>query len=129
MKTFFAIIYHFYYKHESKSDAHFTSIFCLSTLITSNFYALMFALKIYYFPHFTFSLYVIGLFFIFTKVSSYFIYIHKNKHIEIFEDYKTKKKNQKVLYKILLFLYIVSSIIILLYAVNISRILNRSLSI
>ena len=129
MKTFFAIIYHFYYKHESKSDAHFTSIFCLSTLITSNIYAFLFALKIYYFPRFNFSFYWIIIFFLVIMIFLYFVYIHRKKHIKIFEDYTIKKKSQKVLYKTLLFLYAVASIVILLYAVSISRALNRSLSI
>lgn len=126
MKTFFAIIYHFYYKHESKVDAHFTSIFCLSTLITANFYTLLFALKIHYFPRFNFSFYWIILFFLFIMVFLYFVYIHRNKHIKILEDHKCKSKGQKVFYKTLLFLYAVASIVILLYTVNISRALNLS---
>jgi len=126
MKTFFAIIYNFYYKHEDKTDAHFVSIFYLSLLITFNFMSLLMAIYIYYFPRFNFSFYWIIIFFLVAMGSLYFAFIHRKKHLKILEEYKSKSKWLKFLYKTLLFLYAVASIIIMSYAATLLRALNLS---
>lgn len=126
MKTFFAIMYDFYYKNENKTDAHFVSMFYLAMLITFNINTLLVALNIYYYPRYNFSFYWSIVLLLFTVATLYFIFIHKKRHLQILHDYKTTSKRRKLLHKTLFFLYIVITITFSFYAATLLRSLNLS---
>jgi len=126
MKTFFAIIYNFYFKPEGNSDALFRAVLYVSALIYFNLNALINILNIKYFPDLKYSFYWLFIFLCIIIACSYFAFIHGKKHLQILEKYQRKSKQQKIFFKVLFFLYAIFSLIIWIYTLVLGRALNTS---
>jgi len=126
MKTFFAIIYNFYFKPEGNTDALFRAVLYVSALIYFNLDALINILNVKYFPGLNYSFYWLFILLCVIIACSYFAFIHGKKHLQILKKYKSKSRQQKIFYKVLFFLYAIFSIIIWIYTAVLVRTLNIS---
>lgn len=126
MKTFFAIIYNFYFKHEGNTDALFRTVLYVSALIYFNLNSLINILNVKYFPGLSYRFYWLFILLCIIIGFSYFAFVHGKKHLQILEKYQRKSKQQKVFFKVVFFLYAIFSLIIWVYTLVLGRALNVS---
>ena len=126
MKTFFAIIYSFYLKPEGNKDALFRAVLYVSGLIWFNLFALINILNVKHIPGLNYSFSWLFILLCVIIVCSYFAFIHGKKHLQILEAYKRKSKQQKIFYKVILFLYAILSLTIFIYTAVLVRSINLS---